>query len=240
MLNLKQPKTQDIISLPATSLLGKVVNEKGIVLVGKNLLFFSRQYTKVLTDFKGSLNEIDKLVNATQASETSGLYVKRNEIYSTEISSANARKYNSFNQYNYGNTILLLTTNGGSVGYATGYVRGYVDGVRNNYPTDFCPNPDGSTYVCGWEYSYSVTTHADFYLNDYGVVSGYTYGIQITWTTDRGNGSGYGSASICSSGSGAYGISGVTPFSDIEGTVNFSFGVNNAGYPTYSNASISL
>ena len=229
----------------SVAFLGKVVDPRGIVEIEGKLFYFSKLYTKVATEFKGDESEINKLLVATETSTVDRIYVQKNEITSLKATSPKARQFGSFNDYVEGNTIIVLFGDSGSstgFGYQPAYVRGYVDAVRNNIPTNYCQGPNG-TYVCGYEYTYSVTTHADMYAPDYGVWQEGTQYTQISWTTDRGNGYATQSGTICSSGSGQFGIQGVTPFSDIEGTVNFSFSTyySGGGTPTStSSATISM
>jgi hypothetical protein len=234
---------QLFVSIP---ILNKIVNKLGIVVVDNKLFSFSMENVKVLTKFSGSQQEINHLLEATKSIENEGLYVSKVEVFNIKSNSkeAGARVYNGFELSGDANPIPIFYPDEGSTtgfGFTYGHVRGYVNGVRTNYPVDFCPGPGGTTFVCGWDYSFSVNAHGDFYFDEIGTTnSQVNSGVSIVWSTDRGSGSGNQSVIICNSGSGMYGIYGETPFSDIEGTVTFSLTGTIAGSSNTSTVTVSL
>lgn len=231
------------VSIPV---LDKLVNQEGIIVVEDKLLSFSMKYVKILTEFNGSKEQINHLIASTESDENKGLYVNKVEIVDLKLSqkAKGARAYNSFQATGEGNDIPFYYADGsdGSTGFGitAGHVRGFVNGVRTNYPVDFCPGPNG-TYVCGWDYSFSVHANGDFYVPEVSnTIGGVSQNVSIVWNTDRGSGGGSGSVAIISSGSGRYGIDGVTPFSDIEGTVTFSIPVTTFNLTRVSTVTVSL
>jgi len=243
-LSSLKPKDGEVLSV-TIPILNKLVNKQGIIVIEDKLFSFSMEYVKILTNFDGSQQKIEHLLNSTTSNENEGLFVKAIETVELKSTKAKgARSYNSFNLTVDANPVAIFYPDEGSstgYGFTYGHVRGYVNGVRTNYPVSFCPGPNGTTYVCGWDYSFSVRANADFYLDEYGTtLDAATNNISIAWSTDRGSGSGVKSVTICSSGSGMYGVGGVSSFSDIEGTVTFSLPVTVAGYTSTSTGTISL
>ena len=204
------------ISIPV---LAHLVDSRGIVKIGRSLLFFSSEYTKILVNFKGTEAEIDMLIRESNSVSEQGLYVKKVVLEPVAINDQRARIAGNFNIQKNGNTVAVFNPDN-LFQFKNAYTRCRVEGVHTEIPNAWCWDDTEPAmpviYICGWKTYFEVTAKADFYIEGNGVVAS---GINISWNTDRGNGSIINQGTICYTGTDQPG--GIAYFS-IEGNVYFS------------------
>lgn len=153
--------------------LSKIVNPQGIVRIGNSLFLFSKKYTKIIPNFRGTDKEIATLINAKE-SNGKNLIVKEAETFSLTKASKNSRIGNFFETNE--DYLRRLGASSGNIGAS---VVCKVWGTQVNVPI-YCwtdPDAEASSRIssepvwgfCRWDSYFIVLADGYIYDNTRGI-----------------------------------------------------------------------